>query len=332
VSAPAPDLDAVRPFAVPLGAAGPGERRAVVAIGNFDGVHRGHQAVLSQARRLADEAGAAAFALTFEPHPRTLFRPDQPVFRLTPPAAKARVLSALGLDGMIVAGFDRAFSERTADGFVDDVLIAGLGVRHVVIGYDFHFGKARAGTPAFLAEAGARHGFGVTVVSPWKDETGGAVSATRVRDALSHGDVPAANALLGWRWQVDGEVRHGDKRGRLLGYPTANLRLPDDCAAAFGIYAVRVRVGGTLYDGVASYGRRPTFDDGAPLFEVNLFDFSGDLYGQTLVVTLVERLRGEEKFASAEALIAQMDRDAAKARAVLSAMTPLSDLDAVLSF
>jgi riboflavin kinase/FMN adenylyltransferase len=325
-------LDAVRPFAVPLAAVGPGERRAVVVVGNFDGVHRGHQAVLSQARRIADEAGAAAFALTFEPHPRTHFRPDQPVFRLTPPAVKARVLSALGLDGMVVAAFDRGFSEQSADGFVDDVLIAALGVRHVVIGYDFHFGKARAGTPAFLTEAGARHGFGVTVVSPWKDETGGAVSATRVRDALSAGDVAAANALLGWRWQVEGEVRHGDKRGRLLGYPTANLRLPDDCAAAHGIYAVRARVDGRLLDGVASYGRRPTFDDGAPLFEVNLFDFAGDLYGKAMAVTLVERLRGEEKFASAEALIAQMDRDAAAARAILAAMTPLSDLDAVLSF
>jgi riboflavin kinase/FMN adenylyltransferase len=325
-------LDAVRPFAVPLAAVGPGERRAVVVVGNFDGVHRGHQAVLSQARRIADEAGAAAFALTFEPHPRTHFRPDQPVFRLTPPAVKARVLSALGLDGMVVAAFDRGFSEQSADGFVDDVLIGALGVRHVVIGYDFHFGKARAGTPAFLTEAGARHGFGVTVVSPWKDETGGAVSATRVRDALSAGDVAAANALLGWRWQVEGTVRHGDKRGRLLGYPTANLRLPDDCAAAHGIYAVRARVDGRLVDGVASFGRRPTFDDGAPLFEVNLFDFSGDLYGKAMAVTLVERLRGEQKFESAEALVAQMDRDAAAARAILAAMTPLSDLDAVLSF
>jgi riboflavin kinase/FMN adenylyltransferase len=328
----ASDLDAVRPFAVPLSAVGPGERRAVVVIGNFDGVHRGHQAVLSQARRIADEAGAAAFALTFEPHPRTHFRPDQPVFRLTPPAVKARVLSALGLDGMVVAGFDRGFSAQSADGFVDDVLIGALGVRHVVIGYDFHFGKARSGTPAFLTEAGARHGFGVTVVPPWKDETGGAVSATRVRDALSAGDVKAANALLGWRWQVEGEVRHGDKRGRLLGYPTANLRLADDCAAAHGIYAVRARVDGRLIDGVASYGRRPTFDDGAPLFEVNLFDFAGDLYGKVMAVTLVERLRGEEKFSSAEALVAQMDRDAAASRAVLAAMTPLSDLDAVLSF
>jgi riboflavin kinase/FMN adenylyltransferase len=319
-------------FAAPLDGVPASLAGAVVAIGNFDGVHRGHQAVLSVARGIARDDGAPAVVLTFEPHPRTLFRPDQPVFRLTPPAVKARVLAAFGFDGMVVATFDRAFAGQTADAFVDHVLAERLRPAHVVIGYDFHFGKARAGTPAFLAEAGARDGFGVTIVEPLKDDSGGAVSSTRVRDALSTGDVATANALLGWRWQAEGEVGHGDKRGRLLGFPTANIRLPDDCALALGIYAVKVRHRGRLLDGVASFGRRPTFDDGAPLLEVHLFDFSGDLYGETLVVSLVEHLRPELKFASVDALVTQMGRDCEEARQRLAGLAPLSALDAALTF
>lgn len=319
-------------FTASLDAVPPALGGGVVAIGNFDGVHRGHQSVLAVALEIARDRGVPALVLTFEPHPRALFRPDQPMFRLTPPAVKARALAALGFDGMVVAGFDHEFAALTADGFVDEVLWRRLAARHVVIGYDFHFGRARAGTPSFLVEAGGRRGFGVTVAEPLKDDTGGAVSSTRIRDALSVGDVADANALLGWRWQVDGTVQHGDKRGRELGFPTANLALPEGTALAHGIYAVRVRVDGRLHDGVASYGRRPTFDDGLPLFEVHLFDFSGDLYGRPVTASLVAHLRPEEKFASVEALVRQMDRDCADARAVLARLAPLSALDEAMTF
>jgi len=319
-------------FTASLDAVPPALGGGVVAIGNFDGVHRGHQSVLAVALEIARDRGVPALVLTFEPHPRALFRPDQPMFRLTPPAVKARALAALGFDGMVVAGFDHEFAALTADGFVDEVLWRRLAARHVVIGYDFHFGRARAGTPSFLVEAGGRRGFGVTVAEPLKDDTGGAVSSTRIRDALSVGDVADANALLGWRWQVDGTVQHGDKRGRELGFPTANLALPEGTALAHGIYAVRVRVDGRLHDGVASYGRRPTFDDGLPLFEVHLFDFAGDLYGRPVTASLVAHLRPEEKFASVEALVRQMDRDCADARAVLARLAPLSALDEAMTF
>jgi len=319
-------------ISVPLAAVRPSLVGGVVAIGNFDGVHRGHQAVLSVAREIARERGLPLVALTFEPHPRLLFRPDQPVFRLTDPATKARALAALGFDGMVVATFDREFAAQTADAFVDHVLVEKLGVAHALIGYDFHFGRARAGTPAFLVEAGDRHGFGVTVAAPLKDQSGGPVSSTRIRDALSVGDVATANALLGWRWQVTAAVGHGDKRGRDLGYPTANLRLPEECALAHGIYAVRARVDGRPVDGVASFGRRPTFDDGAPLFEVHLFDFSGDLYGKALTVSLVAYQRPELKFDGVAALVRQIDADAAEARRRLAELAPLSRLDEAMTF
>jgi riboflavin kinase/FMN adenylyltransferase len=206
-----------------------------------------------------------------------------------------------------------------------------MGIVHAVTGYDFHFGRGRRGTPEFLVAAGAADGFGVTIVSAETDEGGKAVSSSRIRAALAEGDVTLANALLGYRWFFSAEVRHGDKRGRELGYPTANLALPAEVTLAHGIYAVRVRVDGAVHDGVASFGRRPTFDNGAPLFEVNLFDFSGDLYGRKLEVMLAGYLRGEARFDSAEALVAQMDRDAAEARALLASLTPLGDLDLALN-
>lgn len=317
-------------FSVPLETVPDALRGAVVAIGNFDGVHRGHQAVLERARQMAAAAGVPAVALTFEPHPRSLFRPDQPIFRLTPPPLKARLLKAVGLDGLITARFDHAFAGLSAQAFVDTVLGDRLGARHVLIGWDFHFGKARAGTPAFLAEAGPAAGFTVDITAPLADDTGGAISSSRVRDALAAGDVATANALLGWRWRVTASVRHGDKRGRELGFPTANMRLPDDCALAHGIYAVRVETGGRRVDGVASFGRRPTFDNGAPLLEVFLFDFSGDLYGRDLTVTLVEYLRPEWRFASIDGLIDQIARDCEKARHCLAQTAPVSPLDAML--
>ncbi len=290
-----------------------------VAIGNFDGVHRGHRLVLETARDRAHTLRRPAIALTFEPHPRTFFRPDRPVFRLTQPETKIELLRRLGLDGAAVLTFDEALAGLAAEDFVRRVLVERLAARVVVVGYDFHFGKGRAGSPQMLEELGRRLGFETVVVAP----VGGfdPVSASAIRNHLAAGRIAEANRLLGYRWFVQGTVTPGEKRGRTLGYPTANIALDPACRLMHGIYAVRAAIAdapGTLFDGVASFGRRPTFDDGAPLLEVFLFDFSGDLYGRTLEVEFLALLRPEERFDSAEALVAQMDRDSEAARAVLA--------------
>lgn len=305
-------------------------RNGVVAIGNFDGVHRGHQAVLGEALAQAGAAGGAVTAMTFEPHPRVVFRPDVPLFRLTSPAAKARLVQALGLNGLAVVPFDRDLAAVTADDFVARVLIDRLGITAVVVGYDFHFGRGRGGSPAFLASAGQRLGFDVAVVEAFADEGGAIISSSRIRDALSEGDLGQANGLLGYRWFVIGEIVGGEKRGRELGYPTANMRLGDDCALKHGVYAVYFTVDGVAHHAVASYGRRPQFDNGAPLLETFLFDFSGDLYGKTATVTFVGYLRPELKFDSVATLIERMDQDSAEARAILAAAGPGNALDRAL--
>lgn len=302
-------------------------RGAVVAIGNFDGVHRGHQAVLDTALEIGHGEGRPVVAMTFEPHPRTLFKPDAPVFRLTPAEEKAEVMQALGLDGVVVVPFDREFAARAADDFVDHVLVDALGMAHAVTGYDFHFGRGREGSPAFLMQAGEARGFGVTVVPPFKDEGTETVSSSRIRQALEAGDVVTANALLGYHWFIRGSIRHGDKRGRELGFPTANMALAPDCRLRHGIYAVTLKADGVVHKGVASYGRRPMFDDGMALFETFLFDFDGDLYGRPVEVALFGYLRDERKFDGIDALVAQMRRDAEEARAILASARPLSPLD-----
>ncbi|WP_375408767.1 bifunctional riboflavin kinase/FAD synthetase [uncultured Methylobacterium sp.] len=292
---------------------------AVAAIGNFDGIHSGHRALIAAVRETAAETGRPAVVLTFEPHPRVYFRPDQPMFRLSDRGAKERVFARLGLDGLIVRRFDAGLAKTTAAGFVEDLLVRDLGVTGVVIGHDFHFGRGREGTPAVLAALCATAGLRCRIIEAVSiDREAEPVSSSAIRAALAAGDVARANALLGYRWFLSAQVRHGDKRGRTLGYPTANMAL-DECGLAHGIYAVRAQLqDGSLYDGVASYGRRPTFDDGAPLLEVNLFGFAGDLYGQDMTVEFVAHLRGEERFDSAEALIARMDLDAAEARSRLA--------------
>jgi len=307
----------------------------VVAIGNFDGVHRGHQAVLARATEISQAAGVSSVVLSFEPHPRTVFRPDQPVFRLTPAPMKAMVLGQLGFDAIVEQTFDKAFSSQSAEDFVTGILCGRLGVHHVVTGYDFHFGKGREGNPDYLMRAGVRHGFGVTLVEQFQDENADVVSSSRIREALASGDVAEANGLLGYRYAVSSEVLHGKKLGRTLGYPTANMALPPETGLMPGIYAVRFRrADGTLYDGVASFGRRPTVaEDGAALLlETYLFDFSGDLYGEICTVSLVSRLRGEEKFDGLDELVAQMKQDEAEARAALGSLQPLSPLDSTLTF
>ncbi|MFG1418679.1 bifunctional riboflavin kinase/FAD synthetase [Xanthobacter sp. V0B-10] len=291
--------------------------RPVLAIGNFDGVHRGHRAVFDTARDMAREKGVATLALTFEPHPRTFFNPQTAPFRLTPEATKLRQIEAAGLAGAIVLPFDHALATMEAEAFVRDILVGRYGVSGIAVGFDFHFGRARAGSPAFLEGAGRRHGFAVTVVDPMRDEDD-PISSTAIRKALAAGQVGHAAHMLGRPFSVSAEVRHGDKRGRTIGFPTANLALPADLELAFGIYAVRaVTPDGQHHDGVANFGRRPTFDNGAPLLEVHIFDFTGDLYGQRIEVEFHAYLRPELKFDGIDALVAQIAEDARRARAVL---------------
>jgi riboflavin kinase/FMN adenylyltransferase len=290
---------------------------AVVAIGNFDGVHRGHRAVISAALARASRLGRRAAALTFEPHPRLVLRPNEPLFRLTDETAKLRLLAATGIAGTIVLRFDAALAALSAEAFVQRVLLDRFAIAGAVIGFDFHFGHNRMGSPAFLAAQGARSGFSVDVVAPLEDE-GRPVSTGTIRSALAAGRVVEAAELLGYPWFVSGTVIHGDKRGRELGYPTANLRLDPSCALKHGIYAVRVGVGQRRHAGVASFGRRPTFGDGAPLLEVFLFDFSDDLYGAAIDVAFISWIRHEQRFERIDDLVRHMDEDSARARDALA--------------
>ena len=292
-------------------------RGAVVAIGNFDGVHRGHRAVIAAALERAGRLRRPAAALTFEPHPRTFFRPDEPLFRLTDERAKLRLLAATGLDGAIVLPFDATLAGLSAQQFISRILLTRLAVGGVVIGFDFHFGLNRTGSPGYLAEQGTISGFAVDIVSRYED-AGRLVRSGLIRSALGAGRVTEANALLGYPWFVSAVVLHGDKRGRKLGYPTANLRLDPNCGLAHGIYAVRVGMNGCRYDGVASFGRRPMFDQGVALLEVFMFDFSGDLYGKAIDVAFIDWIRPERKFESIDALVQRMDEDSRAARAALA--------------
>jgi riboflavin kinase/FMN adenylyltransferase len=271
---------------------------AVVAIGNFDGVHRGHRAVIAVALARAKELGRPAAALTFEPHPRSVFRPDEPLFRLTDERAKVRLLATTGLDGAIVLRFDAALARLSAQDFISRILVGRFAVAGVTIGFDFHFGLNRAGSPDYLAAQGAKLGFAVDVVPRFED-AGRPVRSGPIRAALAAGRVAEASELLGFPWFVSAEVVHGDKRGRELGYPTANLRLDPACGLAHGIYAVRVGIGTVL-------------------LEVFLFDFSGDLYGEVIDVAFIDWIRPELKLDSVEALVRQMDEDSRLARAALA--------------
>jgi riboflavin kinase / FMN adenylyltransferase len=292
-------------------------RGGVVAIGNFDGVHRGHRAVIAAAVDRAMALGRPAVALTFEPHPRSLLRPDEPMFRLTDAATKLRLLAATGLDAAVVLTFDAALAGLSAEDFITRVLVERLAVAGAAIGFDFHYGKDRGGSPAFLLAEGRRRGFPVEIVPPLEDE-GRAVSSSAIRAALAAGRVVEAAELLGNPWFVSAPVVHGDARGRDLGYPTANLKLDPGCGLKHGIYAVRVGFEGLRYDGVASFGRRPTFDDGPPLLEVHLFDFSGDLYGASIDVAFLAWIRSELKFASVAELVSRMEEDCRLARGALA--------------
>ena len=308
----------------------PEARGAVVAIGNFDGVHRGHRAVIGAAGERAASLGARQGVVTFEPHPREVLTPDTAPARLTPLRAKALLLRGLGVDHFYVLPFTVALMRMSPEAFVGEVLVAGLGVRHVVVGHDFRFGHRRAGDVALLETLGFRHGFGVTGMAPvsWRGET---CSSSRIREALAAGEVADAADLLGHPHAVEGRVVRGEGRGRGLGFPTANLHPthPRALLPATGIYAVRagvVRPGGgepapVWLDGAASLGWTPTFGEvrGRPRLEVHLFDFVGDLYGQRLCVAFVARLRGERRFEGADELRRQIEQDCRRARDLLAA-------------
>ncbi|ACJ00933.1 bifunctional riboflavin kinase/FAD synthetase [Rhodospirillum centenum] len=298
-------------------------RGCAVALGNFDGVHRGHRAVIAATQEKAAALGGATVVLTFEPHPRSLFRPGDPPFRLTPFRIKARLIEALGVDALFVIHFDEAFSRRTAEEFVEHVLIQELGAAHVVAGYDFVFGHKRGGDMALLRRMGEERGFGVTEVRPVADAGGTVFSSTRVRELLQAGEPQAASGILGHPFELEGRVEHGDKRGRTIGFPTANVELGEYLRPRFGVYAVLAGIdqgGGTVWHkGVANLGRRPTVGGHVERLEVHLFDFDGDLYGRHLRVQLLHFLRPELKFDGLDALKAQIAADALAARGLLAA-------------
>ncbi|MFL6812735.1 MAG: bifunctional riboflavin kinase/FAD synthetase [Bradyrhizobium sp.] len=297
-------------------------RGAVVAMGNFDGVHLGHRAVIAAALQMARLHRRPALAVTFEPHPRLFFSPNTPQFRLTDERAKLRLLAGTGLQGAVVMTFDKTRAGTTAQEFIHHDLIQRLGVSGIAVGYDFHFGKGRVGSPSLLVNEAPRLGIEVDV-QPHVDVEERPVSSSAIRMALAEGQIQEASLMLGGPWFVTGEVIHGEKRGRDLGYPTANIRLNKNCGLKHGIYAVRVARGEgkdqVRFDGVASFGRRPTFDNGAPLLEIFLFDFDGDLYGTLLDVAFIGFIRDEFKFDNVEALIARMDEDSRRARSILAA-------------
>lgn len=292
-------------------------RGAIVALGNFDGFHLGHQAVVGRAVARARAEGRPALVATFDPHPVRHFRPDAPPFRLTTLNQRERLFAAAGADAMLVFRFGQELATTSAEDFVHRWLCDRIGAAGVATGEDFTFGKGRAGNIGVLRALAEERGMSVDAVGPVLLD-GEPVSSSRVREALGRGDCAAAARLLTRPFAVEGIVEHGDKRGRRLGWPTANLSLGKYLRPRYGIYAVRGRLAeGTMLDGVASLGVRPTFDPPKELLEPTFFDWSGDLYGQCIEVEFHHWLRGEERFESVPALKAQMDRDAESARALL---------------
>ena len=303
-------------------------RGSVLAMGNFDGLHRGHAVLIGQVRDLARAQGVPAAVLTFEPHPRSVFLPDAEPFRLTPFRAKEHELARLGIELLFVQHFDLGFAAKSAEDFVTDVIVEAIGARHVVVGWDCTFGNRRRGTPDLLRAAGTEHGFGVTVLEPVRGADATVYSSTQIRDLLKAGKPREASTLLGRFWEIDGRVAAGDRRGRTIGFPTANLGLDDYLHPAFGVYAVRVSgdgpddpLAGRTLDGVANLGLRPTVGGSAPRLEAHIFDIDVDLYGRHLRVALVDFIRPERKFSGLDALKAQIAEDAARARAILAGVS-----------
>lgn len=301
--------------------ADPEDRGASAAIGNFDGVHLGHQAVIDIARNYAEKLDCPLGVVTFEPHPRHYFAPDAPAFRLMGAESRASQLQKIGVEKLYELNFNNILSNLTAEEFASNVIRDGLGLKHVVVGADFHFGKGRSGTAADLVRFGDQMGFGVTVAE--LIEVGnGQVSSTAIRHALTEGRPADAAKMLGHWHRIEGEVIRGDQRGRELGFPTANMSITGLHPPKFGVYAVKIDVldgaHAGSYDGAASMGVRPMFGENRPNLETFILDFQGDIYGSHVSVALVEHLRPEEKFDSLEALIDQMNADCVRVREILS--------------
>lgn len=289
-------------------------KNTIVVIGNFDGVHRGHCQLLKRGREIADSLGQKLAVLTFEPHPRRLFRPDDPPFRITPAKLKQERLSASGVDILFSLGFDWDFASQSSDDFIKNVIAEGISPVHIVVGYDFCFGQLRKGK----AEDFKAAGFDTTIISEIADEHE-KLSSSRIRTALRHGKIVEANELLGWEWEIRGEVVKGDQRGRELGYPTANVGLGDTTHPAYGIYATWVKIEGedAWRPSATNIGIRPMFETPEALVETFIFDFDREIYGQTLRIKPVQRLRGEAKFDSLDDLVEQMAKDCEQARTIL---------------
>ena len=296
-------------------------------MGNFDGLHRGHAVLIGRVCDLARAEGRPSAVLTFEPHPRSVFLPSAEPFRLTPLRVKERELARLGIELLFVQHFDLGFAAKSAEDFIVDILVGAIGASHVVVGWDCTFGNRRRGTSDFLRAAGAQLGFGVTVLEPVRSADAIVYSSTQIRELLKAGKAREAAALLGRFWEIDGRVAVGDRRGRTIGFPTANLGLDDYLQPAFGVYAVRVcgdgrddPLAGRTVDGVANLGLRPTVGGLVPRLEAHLFDTDVDLYRRHLRVALIEFIRAERKFPGLDALKAQIAQDAARARTILSAV------------
>lgn len=296
-------------------------RGAVIALGNFDGMHLGHQAVIGEAVRIARAKGVAAAVMTFEPHPRMFFKPEQEPFRLSPFRIKARMIEAMGVDYLYVLTFDREFSQRSADNFVEEILVSGLGASHVVVGFDYVFGQGRGGNVDVLRRKAGELGFEVTAIAEKRDGEGPRYSSSNIRNFLKDGDCLSAARLLGRYWEIAGRVEHGDQRGRFMGFPTANLPHGPYLHPKRGVYAVRAGVDRgaetVWHDAIANFGYRPTFDKKDLLLEVHIFDFNEDLYQSHLRVALIDYIRPEMKFSGLDAIKAQIAKDCEVARATL---------------
>lgn len=291
-------------------------KQAVLVIGNFDGMHRGHQALIERGRTIAQDKKVPLAVLTFEPHPHRLFHPDEPPSRITPVRVKAWRTESAGVDALFSLPFDWAFASQSPQAFIENVLKKGLNAAHVVVGYDFRFGQLRKGAPDDIQSAGIP----VTVVEEVADEAESPFSSSRIRQYLRHGKIFEANHILGWEWEIWGEVIKGDRRGHELGFPTANAALNDTLHPAYGVYAVRAKIEGTdtWLSGAANIGIRPMFEIPTAQIETHIFDFDGDIYGKVLRVKPVRYLRGEAKFSNLEELVAQMEKDCAQAREILA--------------
>lgn len=293
-------------------------RGAAVAVGAFDGVHRGHQAVIASAREAARRLGVPLGVVSFDPHPRRLFQPDAAPFRLMTAGQMARALESLGVERLFLIPFDAEMAAMSDEAFARRVLFQGLGIAHAAVGFDFTYGKGRSGSPEGLRQHGEQMAFSVSVSERRDDASGLKLSSSAVREALKAGDMDRAAHILGRPFAIEGEVIHGDKRGRTIGVPTANIAMGDYMRPAYGVYATRTRLpDGRVVKGVANLGIRPMYEIETPLLEVWLLDFDGSLYGQTVETELVAFLRGEMKFDSLDELKVQIDQDAAAARAVL---------------